>query len=74
MEHSSQLFSLRAELIRKIDEYQRRNSKQVGKKCVIMWRGVPYMDLCKLEKIEADNRIKDDIREEIEAKRRRGTV
>ena len=32
------------------------------------------MDLCKLEKIEADNRIKDDIREEIEAKRRRTTV
>jgi hypothetical protein len=32
------------------------------------------MDLCKLEKIEADNRIKDDIREEIEAKRRRPTV
>ena len=74
MEHSSQLFSLRADLIRKIDDYQRRNSKQVGKKCVITWRGVPYMDLCKLEKIEADNRIKDDIREEIEAKRRRGTV
>jgi hypothetical protein len=41
---------------------------------VITWRGVPYMDLCKLEKIEADNRIKDDIREEIEAKRRRPTV
>jgi hypothetical protein len=40
-----------------------------------MWRGLPYGDICKLEKIEADNRIKEDIREEIEAKnRRRGTV
>ncbi len=32
------------------------------------------MDLCKAEKIEADNRIKEEIREEIEAKRRRPTV
>ncbi len=62
---------MRAELIRKIDDYQKKNSKLPGKRCSVEWFGLPYLEICKLEKIEAENRVKDEIREEIESKRRK---
>ena len=40
-----------------------------GKKCVVEWFGVSYLGICRLEKMEAENRIKEEIREEIESKR-----
>jgi hypothetical protein len=41
----------------------------------ITWRGLPYLEILKLEKIEAEYRLKEEIREELEAKRnKRATV
>ena len=35
----------------------------------IVWRGIPYGEVCKLEKTEVENSLKEEIREEIEAKK-----
>jgi len=85
VEHRSELFSLRAELIRKIDDFQRAAIKKGSTKSqenkaksvqpVITWRGVSYLDICKFEKMESENRLKEEIREELEAKKlKRGTT
>lgn len=69
-EHKSELFSLRADLLRKIDDFQKKKPHK------ITWRGVPYLEILKLEKTEVENSLKNQIREEVEAKRmkRGGTV
>ncbi len=67
VEHQSELFGLRAEIIRKIEEYNAGRIK--GKRPPILWHGIPYLDICKLERLDADTKLKDEIREEIEHKR-----
>jgi hypothetical protein len=60
---------MRAEIARNIDEYRRRN-----KKSDILWRGIPYIDICKVEKLMVETKMKDEIREEIENRKfNRGT-
>ena len=45
------------------------------KRVPILWHGIPYLDICKLEKIDAEERLKEQIREEMEQKRmKRGTT
>ena len=70
VEHKSELFALRADILKRIEEYQRQKGART-----IQWHGLSYGDICRLEKQEADNRLKSEIREELEAKRvRRGTA
>ena len=64
VEHKSELFAMRADIFKKIEEYRRKN-----KGSDIMWRGVSYYEVCKLEKQEVENQMKDDIREEMEMKK-----
>jgi len=68
VQHNGELFSLRAKLMRMIEEHKRK------RKGDIQWRGVPYIDILKLEKWAADNAYKEEIREEVEAKRSRHRV
>lgn len=35
----------------------------------IYWRGIPYSDICKMEKWDVENKLKDDIREQIELRK-----
>ena len=73
VEHRSELFGLRAEIIKKIEDYTKAKIK--GKRLPILWHGIPYLDICKLERMDADQRLKEEIREEIEHKRmKRGTT
>lgn len=40
----------------------------------IIWRGVTYLDICRMEKLDVESKLKDEIREEIEMKKlNRGT-
>lgn len=38
---------------------------------MIVWRGVPYLDVLKLEKWDVESKMKEQIREEVEAKRQK---
>ena len=64
VEHKSELFGLRAQIVKKIEEYQKMNKK--GK---VMWHGIPYAEICRLERQESEAKVKEEIREEIESKR-----
>jgi hypothetical protein len=56
--------------MKKIEELNKKN-----KKVIIMWKGIPYNEICKCEKEEVEWRIKQEIREEIESKKLiRGTT
>jgi hypothetical protein len=52
------LFALSADIVRSIESY-----KKTHKKSDILWRGVPYLDICRMEKWEVENKMKDEIRE-----------
>ena len=67
IEHKSELFGLRADIIKRIDEYNKIKVK--GKRQPILWHGIPYIDICKLERMDADTKLKEEIREEIDHKR-----
>ena len=60
--------------MKKIEEYKKKNKSILGLKGKefvndILWRGVPYVDILKIEKWAIDNKLKEDIREEIEFKK-----
>ena len=44
-EHKSEMFGMRADIIKKIEDYKRKK-----KGLDILWRGISYLDICKLEK------------------------
>lgn len=64
---------MRTEIIKKIEEYKRKHKKSNilnnNQYTDILWKGVPYIDICKMEKWSVENKLKEDIREEIEIKR-----
>ena len=68
VEHTSELFSMRLEISKKVDEYKRKRKRFMGSHGVtdIMWRGISYGEILKIEKLEIEERIKDEIRVEME--------
>ena len=71
---------MRAEIVKKIEEYRKKHKKTpniiLGNPNFtdILWKGVPYLDICKMEKWAVENQLKEEIREEIEMKKlNRGT-
>lgn len=64
LEHKSELYTLRAEILKKCEEYRKRKNN-IGEKD-LLWRGVPYAEICRMEKIDVELRMKEEIREEIQ--------
>jgi hypothetical protein len=48
---------LSAEIVKKISEFKKRGKKPFSKNenIDILWRGLPYIDICKMEKWEVEN-------------------
>ena len=71
--HTSELFSLRTEILKKIEDFKRhhKTSQLMNRDlpCEILWRGIPYADILKTERWEVENRMKEEIREEMETKK-----
>jgi len=69
----SELFSLRAEIQKKIEEFKRQHKTSILMKrdlpSEILWRGIPYAEILKLEKWDVENKMKEEIREELETKK-----
>lgn len=53
IEHKSELYQMRADIIKKCEEYRKKKGEN------LIWRGVPYLEICKHEKIDIETKMKD---------------
>ena len=71
-EHSSELVKLRGEIMRLIEQFKRKAKRAKGAGDLqILWRGVNYLDICKLEKEQLDLKYAEDVRQEMAEKMKR---
>jgi len=60
---------LRNEIIKLIEEHRRKASRIPNSPKDIIWQGIPYVDILKMEKKDDCERDKKEVREEFEARK-----
>lgn len=66
MEQSQELVKLRNEIIKLIEQFKKKQKKtKEVEQLQVMWKGLNYADVCKIEKDQLEEKFTEDVRKEM---------
>ena len=66
LEQSQELVKLRNEIIKQIEQFRKKQKKTKDVESLqIMWKGINYADVCKIEKDQLEAKYTEDVRREM---------